>query len=330
MGKKSRGSGPKSMVMYSVAIVACMIVLTGGYAVADFALTSTGTYDLPGFFSSVNVPAVAGQEAITDNLNFALTDALARSAVSGASIYILDTSGAVLEGPLTTASNGIIASSNEYRSGTHLIIEVAKTGYVTQFYDYVVPTMSQADLAKNPTTHYTKDLAITNLGAYTITVVDSTGTSYTSGTTQLDWSDAGVSQMAFTVTIYETNTNEGWASSYDPINRQNQNMVAQMSFNSTGHSLASGYDSAYTWGPSKAWFKVLPDSTLCKQVQGSQTLQNGVSSFTIMVNKGSFATGCERLTIDLRDYFDVGIYGQMGDGGVNDASLGTFTIDFVP
>jgi len=331
MGRyRTRGSGPKSMVMYSVAIVACLMIFTVGYAVADYALTTAGVFDLPGFFSSISTPVSTGQVEITDNLNFYVKDANANTAVSGVTVLILDESGAQLES-LTTASTGIIASGNEYRSGTHLKIGVSKTNYVTQYYDYTVPTMAEADLQKNPTTHYTKDLTITALGTYTITVVDSTGTSYTSGSGTFNWSAAGVTQMAFTVTVYETGSNEGWASSYDPINRQNQNMVAQMSFNGSGYqSISSGYTSSYTWGSAKSWFKVLDDGTLSKQVQGTQTLKNGVSSFTIMVKQGSLSSGCERLTIDLRDYFDVSLFAQQGDGGANDASLTTFTIDFVP
>jgi hypothetical protein len=318
------------MVAYSVAIVACLMIFTVGYAVADYALTSAGVYDLPGFFSSVAGPVETGQVEITDNLNFALTDAQAKSAVSGASIYILDTEGGVLEGPLTTASNGIIASGREYKSGTHLKIEVAKSGYVTQFYDYVVPTMSEADLSKNPTTHYTKDLTITYLGTYSISVVDSSGTSYTTGSTTYNWTDKGVTTDTFTITIRETVANRGWASSYDPINKQAQNVVVQMYFNGSGYqSIANGYSSSYTWGSVKSWFKTIDDSTLCRQTQGASVLKEGITTFTITVNQGAFASGCEQLTVDLRDYFSTTLFAQQGDGGASDASLASFELLFV-
>ncbi len=179
-------------------------------------------------------------------------------------------------------------------------------------------------------THYTQTLPLTDLGTYTIKVTDSAGTSYTSGTTTYNWTTKGVSQDTFTIAIYETENNAGWASSYNPVDRQNQNLVAQMYFNGTGYqSLMSGYNSMYTSGTVKNWFRTIPDSTACRQVSSAgQVLKDGVTVFTITVNKGSFAADCESLTIDLRDYFDTARFASLGDGGQSDESLTSFTLLF--
>jgi len=272
---------------------------------------------------------VTDATAVTKKCPFYIKDALANTALNATTIQLLDQNGNLIES-ITTAETGLATTGTEYTSGTQFTVAVSLSGYVTQYFPYTVPMMSKSDAA-TATNHYTKTFGLTQLGSYTIKVTDSAGTSYTSGTTTYNWTAKGVTQDTFTIAVYETAANRGWASSYDPINQQQQNVVAQMYFNGTGYnSLISGYGSMYTSGAVKNWFKVLPDSTLCRQVTGSGLVQkDGVTVFTITVNKGSFSSGCERLTIDLRDYFDTARFGNLGDGGVSDASLAAFYIDFI-
>jgi hypothetical protein len=307
-----------------------LVIVVGGFLV----------YFMPGVLPvSVTNPVVTSNPVTQPtgsnplmNVNrpipFVTTNALTGAIVGSTNITILTPSGGVLETLTSDGSTGKATSSNAYQSGTQLVIQVAKTNYVTQEYSFTVPQMSSSD-TYGTTNNYQTNLPVMYAGSYTVKIVDSAGTSYTTSSTTYNWTAKGTTSDTFTCTIYETTNNAGWKDSHDVINNVDWNFVVDAVFNTTSLSI-TGQPWGCNWGGTMYYGWQIPQSSLYRQTQGYTTIAPGVYSFSFQVNKGSFASGEGTLTLTPYDYAAENQFTSTGSFGPNAAAAGSaFVLLFI-
>ena len=299
----------KGWHIFAIATIA-FLLWYGGYL--SFTFTIPSNIQPPGQTDNL--------VSVTKPLKIALNDPLGGSAIASATVQIYG-SDRVLKESLTTDSAGVATSALPYASGDTVYVKIAKPGYVTRWYPITVPKMAPAD-AQSLTTNFIA-LQTYNLGTYTIKVTDQFGNSYTSGGT-LNFTALGTSTMTLTITIYNTEDNSGYISSYDRLN--NINLGAVLLTSTAGSSVTvSGAGSSVVRGTSTYWITPISDDSLTRQLVGNQYVKPGVASASITFGKGSLAS-TQAFTFNLMDYFDSGYFAQNGIGGPDAASLASFSL----
>jgi len=270
------------------------------------------------------VPETPTEELVKVNkpLKFSLSDPLGGSAIGTASVKIYG-SDRVLKESLTTGSDGTVTSALPYSSDGVIYVKVSKSGYVTRWFTVTVPKMTTAD-AQSLTSNFIS-LSTYNLGTYTIKATDQFGNSYSSGGT-LNYTTLGVTSVSVTFTIYNTEDDSGYISSYDYVNGINLN-AAFLSATAGSSVTVTGAGSSVQRGSNTYWITILSDDGLTRQLVGDKYVKTGVSSVTITFGKGSLAAGSSQaFTFNLYDYFDQGYFATNGVGGPDAASLASFTL----
>ncbi len=264
----------------------------------------------------------SGLVSVTKPLKFAVTDPLAGAAIASATVAIYDGAGVLLES-LTTDSDGTKSSALPYESGATVRVKLSKTDYVTRWVDVVVPKMNPAD-AESLTTNFVA-LTTYNLGTYSIKATDQFGNSYSSGD-ELNFTNLSASTVTLTVTIYNTEDNSGYITSYDYLNEINLNAVLQTS--TTGSDVTvTGAGSSSQRGTTSYWLKTVADDGLTRQLVGTTYVKAGVSSVSITLGKGALSLNdSQAFVLALYDYFDVSYFGQNGIGGPDATALATFNL----
>jgi len=270
-------------------------------------------------------PSLPSSELVPVNkpLKFALTDPLAGAAIPTATIGIYGPD-KVLRESLTTSSDGTVTSALPYQSDSVIYVKVAKAGYVTRWFQITVPRMTPAD-AQSLTSNFIA-LATYNLGTYTIKATDQFGNTYTSGGS-LNFTALGVTTISVTFTIYNTEDNSGYVSSFDYLNGINLNAAF---LTSTGGSsvTVTGAGSSVQRGTTTYWITILSDDGLTRQLIGNTYVKPGVSSVTITFGKGALTAGSSQtFTFTLYGYFDQSYFATNGIGGPDAVSLATFTLN---
>jgi hypothetical protein len=271
---------------------------------------------------SVEQPPSENLVSVNKPIKFFVNDPLAGSAIGGASIYVYG-SDKVLRESLTTDTDGTKTSALPYQSGTVIYVKIAKTGYVTRWVTVTVPMMSQAD-AQSLASNFVP-LQTVNLGTYTIKATDQFGNSYSSGGT-LNFTSLGVSTISVTFTIYNTEDNSGYVSSYDIIN--NVNLNAALLASTGGSSVTvQGAGASVVRGTTTYWITVLNDEGLTRQLVGNQYVKPGVTSVTITFGKGSLTKGStQAFAFKLQGYFDQSYFAANGIGGPDAVDLASFSL----
>ena len=296
-------------------IVAILLIL--------FLLWYTGVFKIE-VKQQVTQPTSGAENLVSVNkpIKFALSDPLAGAAIASANVYIYGPD-KVLKESLVTASDGTVTSALPYQSDSVIYVKVAKTGYVTRWFTVTVPKMTPAD-AQSLTSNFVP-LQTYNLGTYTIKVTDQFGNSYTSGGS-LNFTALGATTVSVTITIYNTEDNSGYVSSYDYLNSINLNAVLLAS--TPGSSVTvTGAGSSVMRGTTTYWISVLSDDGLTRQLVGNQYVKPGVTSVTITFGKGSLtAGGSQAFTFTVYGYFDQNYFATNGIGGPDAVSLATFSL----
>jgi len=262
--------------------------------------------------------------SVNKPLQFAVVDPLAGGGLVSAGVTVYGTDKTLKES-LTTATDGYTAQTAlPYSSDTSLHVKVSKAGYVTRWFSVVVPKMTPSD-AQSLTTNYIP-LQTVNLGTYTIKVTDQFGTSYTSGSTKLNFTALTVSTCSVTISIYNTEDNSGYISSYDPLNNINLN-VPLLTSTTDSKATVTGAGSSVARGTNTYWISVVSDDGLTRQLVGNEYVKPGVTSVTITFGKGSLAAGeTQNFVFTLYDYFDQSYFAANGIGGPYATSLASFTL----
>jgi len=265
----------------------------------------------------------SGLVTVNKPLKFSLSDPLGGSAIASANVYIYGTD-KVLKESLTTASDGTVTSALPYQSGDTINVKVAKSGYVTRWFSITVPKMSPAD-AQSLTSNFIA-LQTYNLGTYTLKVTDQFGNTYSDGGT-MNFTTLGASTVSVTVTLYNTEDNSGYISSFDKLNDISLN-AAMVTSTAGSKATVSGAGSSVTRGTTSYWINVVSDDGLTRQLVGNQYVKPGVTSVTLTFGKGSLAAGdTEAYTFTLYDYFDQSYFASNGIGGPDAASLTSLTLN---
>lgn len=260
--------------------------------------------------------------SVNKPVKFYLGDPLRGEAIASASIYIYDQNKVLLE-TLITGSDGTVTSSLPYQSDTIIRVKVEKSGYVTRWFAITVPRMSPAD-AESLTSNYVA-LQTYYLGTYTIKVTDQFGNSYTSGGT-LNFTALGAETVSVTFTIYNTEDNSGYISSYDFLNGINLN-AAFLTSTSGSSVTVTGAGSSVLRGTTTYWITIVDDEGLTRQLVGNTYVKPGVTSVTITFGKGSLTSGSSQsFTFTLYVYFDQDYFATNGIGGPDATSLATFSL----
>ena len=263
----------------------------------------------------------SNQVAVMKPLQVAVVDPVAGSAVSSATVKIYQ--GTVLKESLTTDSTGKATSTLPYKSGTVLSFEIIN-GNSKEWKTITVPYMSPQD-AQSLTTNFI-DLPFFTLGTYSIKVMDQFGNVYASGGT-INFTALGADTITLTISVYNSQDNTGYVSSYDPINKVNWYAYLLASTSGTSVSV-TGFEKSVQRGTTTYYMVHVPDDGLTRQLVGQQYVKPGTWSYSITINKGSLAAGStQSFTITLWAYFDPNYFANNGVGSPDALSLATFTLN---
>ena len=275
---------------------------------------------ISGYLQQGNVAAPGSGVAVTKPLQIAVVDPIAGSAVSSATVKLYEDK--ILKESLTTDSNGKATSTLPYMSGMGLNIYVAN-GNSKMWEQTTVPYMSPED-AQALTTNFIS-IDFFTLGTYSIKIMDQFGNVYTSGGS-LNFTTLGVDTVTLTITIYNTQDNTGYKSSYDPIN--GVNWYAYLVGSTAGTSVTvQGFEQSVQRGTTTYYLVHVPDDGLTRQLVGQQYVYPGTWSYSITLNKGSLTSGSSQsFTFTLYGYFDPSYFATNGVGSPDVLSLATFSL----
>jgi hypothetical protein len=295
-------------------------------------------FGVPNFGGSTTTPpanTVVTNQA--EPLQFTLLNPVAGGAIASATLTLYDgTTNAALE-TLTTASNGIIASSGVYTPGQSLYVTIAKSTYVTRTVAFTVPTTATYGQYNAPVYPVSLGTIVNGTWGVTATVSGST-TVYTTGQV-INFTTLGVNSLTVTLTVTNTGAaNTGWWSSMDAYNHVNQN-VGLVAATTGSYVSVSGIGAPVIRGSSTSYYSVLADGYPYTQGLTNQagltkvsgplgtTLVSGQVTVSMTINKGSMTAGLsETFTCTLYNYFDGSYFAANGMGGPNAASAGTFSL----
>jgi len=260
--------------------------------------------------------------SVNKPMKFALLDPLAGSAIPNASIMLYGADNVMRES-LETGSDGTVTSALPYESDTVLYAMIEESGYVTKWTTVTVPKMSAAD-AESLSSNFVS-LQTYDLGTYTIKVTDQFGNSYDSLDT-LNFTTLGASSVTLTITIYNTEDNSGYISSYDRLNAVDLDAVMVTSTEGSDATV-SGAGSGVTRGANSYWLSEVSPDGMTRQLVGSTYVKSGVTSMSITLGEGAIgANETQDFVFGLYGYFDMGYFMQNGIGGPDALLLTSFTL----
>jgi len=260
----------------------------------------------------------AGMVSVTKPIKITVRDAQAGLAVSGATVTIYDSSLRPVE-VMTTGTDGTATSAQAYTSGAQLYIAKAKSGYVTEYSQVIVPQMAKVDAESLSTILIAQ--TITNKPTLAISVLDRNGNVISnSGSFNM----SGLQSAQFTVQIINTEDNSGWKTSYNPIEKVNLGLAALTA--PSDKVVVTGIGTLVNRGSTSNLVTPIPDSQITKQVIGSQ-VSGGSYAFTITVNRGTLQAGqTATVSISAIGGFDQAYYSSYGIGGPAAETLASFSM----
>lgn len=322
-----KGKGNNSTIALTVLLTVVILAVTAG-ALMYFNVVNVHVSTLNGGLVTTPITQPSGSNplvSVNRPIPFITTNALNGSIVTSTVITILSPSGQTLETLTTDGSTAKATSSNTYPSGTQLIIEIAKSGYVTQEFTFTVPQMSQSD-TYGTTNNYQVNVPIYGLASFSMVMTDSAGTAYTNASTTYNWTAKGTTSDTFTLTIYSTQNYEGWRDSHDVVNNVDWNLLVVATDSST-HLSVGGAQNVINWGGSLNWMWQLPQDATLRVVQGNTVQKPGVTTISFTVNKGA-ESGAEHLSFLLYEYASVGQFSSTGAYGPTATQPIQFQLDF--
>ena len=316
-----RGASNATILGILVIIVLAAFAYQGGYLSLNFQHTNSS---LP--------PNTSGN--VAGKIQFNIQDLLAGGGqaatvnvypAAGTQIGGVTYSGLTKSDTGTASSAGSYTTSLEYPVGAMLNVEVTLTNYVSEWFSVQSTGVTPAAQAQG--TAAQSNLFITKLATFSISVVDDQGNSYTSGTTIANFTKSGTcptnnkclgeSTINFAVTVRNTVSNTGFATTVDPLTGHTWGDVLE--FYTTGSSVTVGAMTSYTRGSDTYWVTPIPDG-----IQGGQAVAGGISmqtinsanvggvyTFNLAVSKGTLAAdGTQNIVIEQQIYADIQYFGS--------------------
>lgn len=347
MAQKQKGL----VINKTAAIILILLLAFGGYMAYYFGYrvtTPTGatvvnqwtsnnfTYTLWSNGTTTSVP-VSGTQPIPgaepDPLYFTTGDPIAGGVIVSATIVVYDSTNKKVESLTSDATTGAIATTNSYYPGTDLVAAISKANYVTRYVPFKVPSTLTHTLYNQPV--YNIKLETFLLGSYTVKAVDSSGVSYAT-TNFYNFTANATTSVSMTFTVYEATDNKGWWSSYDSLDKVQQNMIL-VGLTTDSYLVVQG-GTPYSRGTSSYHISALPDgypvvgtnpAGLTRVKVGNDYPAQGVCSVSYTFGKGSLAAGSSQwMNFTMYDYADQAYFAANGIGGPNAASVATFNLLF--
>lgn len=263
--------------------------------------------------------------AVSLPIQFSILDKWAGGGVNAPTVTVY--SGQTKLDSGSASSAGIYTTTSFYTPGESLNVLVSKGAtHANQYFTVNVPQTSIIGQGTSAGIQvYPIVLNFWTLGTYTLTMVDNFGNTYSTGAcfngTSGTGSQCGGSSTAakpgsfpatLTVNIYDSVTNTGYTSSYDPINNVNWNAFVVMS--SAGAASVRGYGSSVQRGSTTYYLTQVPDSNLaCIQI--GQTITGCSTSVSYTIAAGTITHGnTETETINFYTNFGSAYFAANGVG----------------
>lgn len=262
---------------------------------------------------------------VDKNIDFALTDEYAGSALASKTLYLYDSDGETLLETLTTGSDGTVTTAFTYPSGKKIYV-LYKSSNDKKWWELTVPKMRKAD-AESATVNTIK-LKAFSIGSYTDSLKVG-GTSISDGG-NYNFTASGETPT-FTYSLANTgNDNTGIQTSYDPIYDQNWNVVLYITFSGTDYEkvIVYGFDYDFTLGTTHYVASNLDAYALTKHKVGNVYKSDGTLDFTFSLDgTGYTASGSTTMQIYVYAYADA-TYAQNhgGNFGVEAYQLAEQTV----
>ena len=291
----------------------------------------------------------------------------AYNALTGAAMTSLSTEKVFLPGSFSpfdsssSTANPVQFGGTNYQNGQTYWVQIGKSAYSTTLTSI---TASGLSLAGGQTYANLGSVYTVGSPTYALSGAFQNGTTFTTSNTY-NFTTASTSQQNLKFTITNTVANTGWISSWDPANKQTENLVCVVNDTASGQALSfSGYGNEVVKGVGQYFTYIIPDGFSVGQSvspdgqpvtmlyapisQATQISSAGItayqpvstgpvyggsSGFSISVNKGTLAHGStEKVGIDCYSGADVTVFNGpnafYGNFGVDAASVIHLTITF--
>jgi len=272
--------------------------------------------------------------SVTKSVDFYLLDKYGGSGISSATLTIYNKDLIQLES-LTTASDGTIATSAAYPSGTQFYVKADDGASSLKFFEVTVPKMSRADAESN-TVNGPITLEMFDYTAPSITVYDSAGNLYSDGGdfNKTSGGTPGSSSGTLTVTWYQGTDNDGYMESYDPINGEQWKALLVAKCSGTNYELVtiSGFPYSVEKGSAMYYGKYIDATTLTKWKVGNDYRLPGTGGFTFSIDVSGYSGDAADLDLYIYYYADWDNFVKEGSFGANSLSVisgAPHTIDLV-
>lgn len=306
-------------LMYLVIIVAIIMFLGGGFSIPKFDL---------GNFTWWGGETGNGLVSVNKPLDFALTDEYAGSALTSKTLYIYDSDGETLLETLTTGADGTISTGFTYASGKVIYVNYVSSND-KMWWQLTVPKMNPSD-AESATVNSVA-LKAFSIGTYTdglkylaTTIADAGSYNFTAST----------ETPTFTYSLANTGSdNTGIKDSYDPIYKQNWNVVLYVTFSGTDYEkvLVYGFGNDFTLGTTHYVASRLDAYALTKHKVGNTYKSKGTLDFSFSLDgTGYTGSGATTMQIYVYAYSDASwCQNHGGNYGVASVELAEHTVSLI-
>ena len=316
MSKGGKGIKIKTEYLFLAAIL--LFAWFGGY-LAPLGIPAPNL----GSGSSVLPGTGDGTVSVTKPVDFYLLDQYGGSGIASATLTVYDSDLIQLES-LTTASDGTIATSAAYKSGTVMYVKADDGASSLKWFTVTVPKMTEAD-AQSLTVNGPIELKMFDYTAPTIAVRDSAGNAYTDAGSLNKTSGAtpGTDSVVLTVTWFEGTDNDGYQASYDPINNVDWKALLVVKCSGTNYELVtvSGFSQSVEKGSAIYYCQEIDPQTLTKWKVGSDYRLPGTGSFTFSLDLSGYSGDSADLDVYVYYYADWSNFVSRGSFGSDSLSV---------
>ncbi len=312
---------------------ATMLIIVAVVAIGGFMLYQGGYLDdlnLPFSISGENgIPA--GYVSVNKKIQFTWTAEWSGTVANAKTFYVYDDTLALRE-TLTTAATGIVASAQNYPSGTVLYVKYDDTNNQI-WYSITVPYMSEAEAQAQ--TYNDIALKYYAIGTYTVDDLKAGGITYADASTY-NCTSNGTAPI-FTYSLVNTGAdNTGLLESYDPIYGQNWDVWVTGTITGDNASLVTLNGVDYSWKVGNDWYFAdkVSASALSKWKVGLSYVPGyeGSDSCTFGLDLSPFTTAADTATLQITVYASadpVYAMAHAGNFGVNKVTLAEQTVYIV-
>lgn len=280
-------------MLYLVVIILAILFLGGSFSIPKFDFGNFLGGGVSADLVDVNKP-----------VEIALINEYAGQALTSKTLDIYDSDGETpLETGLSTGSDGTATSALPYKSGKVIYIRYESSND-KMWWQKTVPQMTKAD-AESATVNAMEVRAFA-IGTYTNDGLFFGATSYTDDTGEYNKTASG-NTPTFTYRLANTgNDNTGLKTSYDPVYKQNWNVVIYMTLSGTNYEtiLVYGFDYDWTSGTTHYTASNLDAYALTKHKVGNTYKSNGVLEFQFTLDLTGYSGDAVTLQIRVEAYAD--------------------------